>query len=344
MPVDHTTSFFGDRAAAAQDFDLADRRELALVAVERSAMPMVVTDPNQPDNPIILANQAFLDMTGYTAGEVIGENCRFLQGPETAALALTSLRDIPTSSKETIQVELLNYRKDGSSFWNQLSISAVHDEAGQLIYYFGCQKDVTARRHADELKITERRLLMEVDHRTMNALALVQSIVKLSRGKTVAGLTRSISGRVSSIARAHRLLAQDSWAGSDMQQVIDDQTPMHLKPQIDADGPRTMLRAGIVQPFGLALHELISNAETHGALANPGGRVTLAWNCEDGTTLNVNWHERGLSLDRTKIAEKFGLQIVRNIMERQLGAGMVIEIRNGELTAVFAIPSAVIQT
>ena len=260
-------------------------------------MPMVVTDPNQQDNPVVLANQAFLDMTGYSAEEVVGRNCRFLQGPETETQALKCLRDLPTTSKDTLQVELLNYRKDGSSFWNQLSISAVHDEEGRLIYYFGCQKDVSARYHAEELQITEHRLLMEVDHRTMNALALVQSIVKLTRAESVVTLAKSISGRVNSIARAHRLLAQNGWGGSDLQQIIDDQMPVHLKPWIEADGPDIVMLPAIVQPFALILYELVSNAQAHGSLSDGAGRLRMFWSCEDGTTLNFNWHESGISLE-----------------------------------------------
>ena len=336
-------SFRGDRAAAAQNFDLADRRELALVAVERSTMPMVVSDPNQHDNPIVLANQAFLDMTGYSAEEVVGKNCRFLQGPETDTQAVKSLHNIPTVSKDTLQVELLNYRKDGSSFWNQLSISAVHDEEGRLIYHFGCQKDVTARYRAEELEITEHRLLMEVDHRTMNALALVQSIVKLTRAETVAMLAKSISGRVNSIARAHRLLAQNGWAGNDVQQIIDDQMPAHLKPMIDANGPDIVMLPTVVQPFALILYELISNAQAHGALSGGPGRLRLLWRSDDGTTLNFDWYENGISSNQAKIAEKFGLNIVRNITERQLGGSLKIDTLDNELHLEFTIPSAVMQ-
>src|ERR1700712_3063744 len=87
-----SSDLHGDSPAAALPGMMLDRRELALVAVERTRMPMVVTDPRQPDAPIGLANQAFLDLTGYTAEEVIGRNCRFLQGPETSAAAIEEIR------------------------------------------------------------------------------------------------------------------------------------------------------------------------------------------------------------------------------------------------------------
>ena len=152
-------SFLGDAPVAAEETVIKDRRELALVAVERTRMPMVVSDPTQPDDPIVLANQAFFDLTGYTADEVIGRNCRFLQGPDTAQSAIEDIRRGLARGEHFVEVELLNYRKDGSSFWNQLSISPVHDENGSVIYYFASQKDTSVIRLARELAESEKVLL-----------------------------------------------------------------------------------------------------------------------------------------------------------------------------------------
>ena len=100
---------------------LRDGKELAFVALERTRMPMVVSDPRQPDNPIVLVNSAFLQQTGYTAGECIGRNCRFLQGPGTEPRAVEIIRE-GLAAETPFTVELLNYRKDGRSFWNQLYV------------------------------------------------------------------------------------------------------------------------------------------------------------------------------------------------------------------------------
>jgi PAS domain S-box-containing protein len=129
-----STSLHGDPPAASSAQGRADRNELAAVAVERTRMPMVVTDPRQPDNPIVLANKAFLDLTGYTAEEVIGRNCRFLQGGGTAAEAIDMIREALRAERE-VDVEILNYRKDGSAFWNQLVLSPVHDDEGRLLTF-----------------------------------------------------------------------------------------------------------------------------------------------------------------------------------------------------------------
>ena len=183
-------------------------------------MPMIICDPRLPDQPIVLANKAFLELTGYSASEVIGRNCRFLQGPETAPEDIDYLRQALAHCDDRIDVELLNYRKDGSTFWNQLTISAVHDEIGETIYYFASQKDVSARRYSQKLEATERLLLMEVDHRALNALALVQSIVRLSRADSIESYTNAIQRRVDALARTHRILARTNWSAGDLEKII----------------------------------------------------------------------------------------------------------------------------
>jgi PAS domain S-box-containing protein len=123
--------------------------DIFFAAVEMTRMPMVITDPRRPDNPIVFANQAFQMMTGYSADEIIGHNCRFLQGPETDRETVRELQQAVTQRKE-IAVEILNYRKNGSTFWNALFMSPVFDRSGELVYFFGSQLDVSRRRDAED--------------------------------------------------------------------------------------------------------------------------------------------------------------------------------------------------
>jgi PAS domain S-box-containing protein len=118
-------------------------------AVEMTRMPMTVVDPNLPDQPIVFVNQAFLTMTGYEKSEVVGRNCRFLQGPDTDPAAKAALR-AAIDRREDISLELINHRKDGSAFWNALFVSPVYNAAGQLVYFFGSQLDITRRKQAEE--------------------------------------------------------------------------------------------------------------------------------------------------------------------------------------------------
>ncbi len=123
----------GDRPAAASKKGMADHKELATFAFQRTRMPIVVADACEPDYPIVLANEAFLDLTGYAAEELLGWNCRMLQGEATSRTAVAEIRAIIAQEREGT-VEVLNYRKDGSTFWNQLHLSPIHDDAGQLAY------------------------------------------------------------------------------------------------------------------------------------------------------------------------------------------------------------------
>ena len=110
---------------------------------------MIVTDPRREDHPIVFVNRAFSQMTGYAPDEIIGRNCRFLQGADTDRAVVAEIRAAISESRE-IATEVLNYRKDGSAFWNALFISPVYDNEGALLYYFASQLDVSRRRDAEE--------------------------------------------------------------------------------------------------------------------------------------------------------------------------------------------------
>ncbi len=123
-------------------------------AVNSASDGIVITDPNQPDNPLIYVNQMFLEITGYSAKDVMGRNCRFLQGPETDPAAVAQIRQAVQDRKPT-KVTILNYRKDGTKFWNGLRISPVFSQ-GKLQYFLGVQANVTRRKEAEMVLIAER--------------------------------------------------------------------------------------------------------------------------------------------------------------------------------------------
>ena len=130
--------------------DMADDKNgIFFAAVSTTRMPMIVTDPSQHDNPIVFANPAFINMTGYSRDELIGRNCRLLQGPDSDRETIAELRRSIEQRRET-SVEILNYKKNGAAFWNALFMSPVFDADGRLVYYFASQLDVTRRRDAEE--------------------------------------------------------------------------------------------------------------------------------------------------------------------------------------------------
>lgn len=114
-------------------------------AIRATRMPMVVTDPHMADNPIIFANDAFLHLTGYSREEVNGRNCRFLQGPDTDQATVRKIGKA-IAKGEDVSADILNYRKDGTTFWNGLYVSPVLDAAGNVQYFFASQIDATERK------------------------------------------------------------------------------------------------------------------------------------------------------------------------------------------------------
>lgn len=130
------------RESARQNSQLA-------AAINNTTTGVIITDPTLPDNPIIFANPAFLAITGYTPEEALGRNCRFLQGPDTDPSGVQQIHDA-LAQRRPVRVVLANYRKDGTQFWNDLTINPVFDANGELISYIGLQVDVTERRSAEE--------------------------------------------------------------------------------------------------------------------------------------------------------------------------------------------------
>ncbi|MRH78427.1 PAS domain-containing protein [Spiribacter sp. C176] len=117
---------------------------------------ITLSDPEQPDNPIVFANGVFCEMTGYDLDEIIGRNCRFLHGDDRDQEGLEEIREALKNHSDT-KVLLRNYKKNGELFYNQLTIQPLRDSQGNLLYYLGAQYDVTdlitAQREAERMSI-----------------------------------------------------------------------------------------------------------------------------------------------------------------------------------------------
>lgn len=143
-------------------------------AVNSTTEGVLITDPTQPDNPVIYANPAFVRITGYEVEEVIGCNCRFLQGPETDPAAIARLRQAIYEQREVTET-LLNYRKNGEPFWNELKITPVFSESGDLLHFVGIQTDITDRKWAEEsLRQSESTL-----RSFFNSASMMMGVVEL---------------------------------------------------------------------------------------------------------------------------------------------------------------------
>ena len=149
----------------------AQERELQIKnrAMDEAEVGISIVDPNQPNDPLIYANEGFARLTGYDTAAVIGQNCRFLQGEETDPESIDRFRDA-IDSGEPATIELLNYRNNGVRFWNRVQINPVFDETRDVQHFVGFQTDVTERRRTEQLVKLLNRVLR---HNLRNGMAAI---------------------------------------------------------------------------------------------------------------------------------------------------------------------------
>jgi len=186
-------------------------RERAVIATD---ITFTITDPRRPDNPLIWVNPSFTRVTGYEANEVVGRNCRFLQGPATDPAAIDAIR-AAIAERRTVTTTLLNYRKDGGAFWNQLSINPVFDGEGALVSFVGVQTDVTERVRVER----EREAAFTAERAARREAELAQALSEQARSdaeRAQADAERA-QGRLALMAEATSTLI----ATLDMSELID---------------------------------------------------------------------------------------------------------------------------
>lgn len=186
-------------------------RERAVIATD---ITFTITDPREPDNPLVWVNPSFSRVTGYSAEEVVGRNCRFLQGPATDPAAIDAIR-AALAEQRTVTTTLLNYRKDGTAFWNQLSISPVFDGAGRLVSFVGVQTDVTERVRVE----SEREAAFAAEQASRQEAELARAIAEQARAdaeRAQAGAERA-QGRLALMAEVTSALI----ATLDMRELLD---------------------------------------------------------------------------------------------------------------------------
>ena len=275
--------------------DSAERHELFFAAIEMTRMPMIVTDPNQPDNPVIFVNQAFLNTTGYERDEVIGRNCRFLQGPETDREAIDNVRRA-IIDRTDIAVEVQNYRKDGTMFWNALFVSPIFDRNGNLLYFFGSQLDITRRREAETaLRRAQKmeaigQLTGGIAHDFNNLLQVIIGNLQLARTvvdqpqklsryheavMTAAQKAKALTQQLLAFSRKQPLEARIvnlNRVISELRELLSKTLGSHIEIDLDLAADLANARIDIIQ-LEMALINVLANARD----AMPdGGKVTIA--------------------------------------------------------------------
>ncbi|WP_177215333.1 PAS domain S-box protein [Tranquillimonas alkanivorans] len=197
--------------------------------------------------------------------------------------------------------------------------SLVHNGKGEMLVVLVIA-DVTERRQTEE---RQRLLMREVDHRAKNALAVVLSVVKLTKADTIEAFKSAIEGRVSALARTHNLLAQSRWDEVELDVVIREElrpyTEGEMSGRVTLSGPPILVRPGGVQPLTMVIHELTTNAAKYGALSVDAGRLDIHWNLDGDGNLSLTWNEIGAP--SVKVPERigFGSTLIQSTVTSQLG-------------------------
>jgi PAS domain S-box-containing protein len=345
-------------------------------AIRATRMSMIITDPRQPDNPIVFANDAFLKLTGYRREEVLGRNCRFLQGPETDRQAVAQIRDA-IDGQTDIAIDILNYTSDGRTFWNALYMSPVSNEEGELQFYFASQLDVSDRKQSEHRLAAEKErfeeavrertaelraaldaqtmLIHEVDHRVKNNLQMISSLIVMqSRSIPDENIKRSLRAmleRIEAVSTVHRRLYQSDdvtqFNVSDfVRDLVTDLLAASGREEIRAefDLVDVTIPADKATPVALMVNELVTNALKHAFGANANGtgpKITVRLRgTADLFVIEVADNGKGMPADHeTSPDASFGNRLIKSLV-RQLHADIQWRDEMPGTRAVITIPAA----
>ena len=237
----------------------------------------------------------------------------------------------------TLQTEFRVVRPNGNVRWCTGTVAASFDAADRVVRISGVTIDVTDRKEAEE---RQDLLAREVDHRARNALAVVQSIVRLTRATSVDSYVAAVEGRIKALARAHALLSETRWHGADLGALVAEELAPYRVAEADKveiGGPNVSLLPHMAQGLALALHELATNAAKHGALSSMAGKVRLTWELRPDL-LVLRWIETGGPRIAPPAARSFGLKVIRASIEKQLDGKATFEWDPQGMQCTLSIP------
>lgn len=265
------------------------------------------------------------------------ESVRPLINPDDFELLVRAFRKV-SKDANTFQTEFRVRRPNGEVRWCTGTAAASFDEHGRLIWLSGVTADITDRKRAEERQIL---LAEEVDHRARNVVAVVQSIMRLTRAESIDAYISALDGRIGALSNAHRLLASSRWEGADLNRLVEEEFAPYRaggNERVSTRGPIVLLPPATAQTIALALHELATNAAKYGALSNELGRVDLSWRTEPGK-LELIWVETGGPEITPPTRRGYGSRAIVAGIERQLGGIVDFDWQAGGLRCTLTLPN-----
>ena len=264
------------------------------------------------------------------------DSVRPLINPSDFELLERAFRKL-SKSANTFQTEFRVLRPNGEVRWCTGTAIANFDEQERLIWLSGVVADITERKRAEERQIL---LAEEVDHRARNVVAVVQSIMRLTRAETIDDYIGALDGRISALSNAHRLLAGSRWEGADLNRLVEEEFAPYRaggKERVAARGPVVVLPPATAQTIALALHELATNAAKYGALSTGAGRVELTWQIKDAR-LELSWKESNGPQIVPPDRRGYGSRAIVAGIERQLGGLVKFDWQTNGLRCTLSVP------
>ena len=308
------------------------RRSFALAAGNMGSWDWDLTDGK------IVWDEGQHEIYGVVPGEFIAtpEHLKVLIVPEDWEGLQRAMQDL-LERGEAHQAEFRVRRPDGEVRWCESTAAATRDETGKVVRVSGVTMDITQRKKAEE---RQALLAREVDHRAKNAMAIVQSIVRLTKANSKADYVSIIDGRIKALSRAHVLLSNSRWQGADLGKLVNEELAPFRSTHADriaVSGPEILLEPTKAQTLALALHELAANAAKYGALSSASGRLMVRWTLEDDA-LVIHWHETAGPETHKPSVTGFGTKIITGSIERQLGGKTEFEWAPTGLRCTLRVP------
>ncbi|WP_309092726.1 PAS domain-containing protein [Phenylobacterium sp.] len=323
-----------------------DELKRSSAELQRTSALLTLISDSTPDmiyakdrhSRIIYANRTAFRIIGVPQDQFLGHNDLDWATDKDQARAIIANDQLVMREGRVVDVDETFTDPSGDTRVYRSLKAPLRDARGEVIGLVGVTSDITERHRAIE---RERLLAREVDHRAKNLLAVVQSILRLTRAEDVRQYARTIEDRVHALSRVHGLLATNRWEGAQLGVLIREELAAFISARpgkIRLSGADVRLPPEPAQGMAMVLHELATNAAKYGALSRDEGELAVSWTA-DAETLRLTWIERGGPPVQPPTRRGFGSTLLQGTIERQLGGQIDIRWAPEGLSVDLSIPT-----